>query len=45
MSNGNWTINHTFKDRYVVTGITDLILEHVKDSNKKLEEENKAKRD
>lgn len=36
MSNGNWIINHTFKDRYVLTGITNLILEHTKDSKKKL---------
>lgn len=35
-TNGNWTINHTFKDRYVVTGITDLVLEHVDNSKKKL---------
>ncbi|MCV0411392.1 class I SAM-dependent methyltransferase [Nitrosarchaeum sp.] len=34
--NGYWPINHTFADRYVVTGITNLILEHVTNSKKKL---------
>lgn len=36
IANGNWTKNHTFADRYVVTGITKLILAHTRNSKKKI---------
>ncbi len=35
MLDGYWPINYTFEDRYELTGIIDLMFEHVEDSKKK----------